>query len=131
MQGEELISLLVQISKSDKQFDDFEFSYILQVGSAIGLDQLQIEEAIRSNSQTKLSIPKTEQERMNILYYMLFLMKIDKSVNEKEIELIHHYGFKLGFSKAMLDDFILVITEHAEDRVPTEKMISIIRKYQN
>lgn len=98
MQGEELISLLVQLSKSDQNFDDFEFSYILQVGYNVGLSQSQIENAIRSNTKKELVFPKSEQDRMNILYYLLFLMKIDKSVDEKEIELIHHYGFKLGFS---------------------------------
>lgn len=131
MQGEELISLLVQLSKSDNHFDDFEFSYILQVGHAVGLNQMQIEDAIRYNTKKELTFPKSEQDRMNILYYLLFLMKIDKSVDEKETELIYHYGFKLGFSKSMLDDFIGVITEHSDSRVPTEKMLAIIKKYQN
>ena len=131
MQGEELISLLVQLSKSDNQFDDFELSYILQVGQAVGLDQVQIEDAIRSSTHKEPTFPKSEQERMNVLYYMLFLMKIDKEVSQKETELVHHYGFKLGFSKAMLDDFIHIISSHTDKRVPADRMLEIIRKYQN
>ncbi|MBT8233412.1 MAG: hypothetical protein HKO66_05770 [Saprospiraceae bacterium] len=131
MKGEELIALLVQLSRSDNNFDDFEFSYILQVGQALGMNQLDIEDAIRYNTRKEVGFPKTEQDRMNILYHMLFLMKIDKNVSPKEAELIHHYGFKLGFSKSMLDEFITVITDYAHERVPTEKMLDIIRKYQN
>jgi len=131
MQAEELISLLVHISKSDNHFDDFELSYILQVGQAIGLEQYKIEETIRSGKTIDPTFPKTEQERMSILYYMLFLMKIDKAVSEREKDLIHHYGFKLGFSKLMLDEFIQLISQHQDSRVPTDQMIAIIRKYQN
>jgi uncharacterized tellurite resistance protein B-like protein len=131
MQGEELISLLVHISKSDNHFDDFELSYILQVGQAVGLNQYQIEETIRAEDTLDPTFPKTEQERMNILYYMLFLMKIDQNVSHKEKELIHHYGFKLGFSKAMLDEFVHLISKHQNSNVPTNQMLSIIKKYQN
>jgi len=131
MQGEELISLLVHISKSDKHFDEFEFSYIMQVGQAVGLSQVQIEETIRSSSKLDPTFPKSEQDRMNILYYMLFLMKIDKNVNANEKELIHFYGFKLGFSKPMLDDFINLICDHTDSHVPTDEMLNIIKKYQN
>ena len=122
---------MVHISKSDNHFDDFEYSYILQVGQAVGLSQYQVDEIIRAKTTFDSTFPKTEQERMNILYYMLFLMKIDKNVSLKEKELIHHYGFKLGFPKAMLDEFIYLISKHQNSLVPTDQMLSIIKKYQN
>lgn len=131
MQGEELISLLVHISKSDNNFDDFELSYILQVGQAVGLESYKVEETIRSGKVIDPTFPKTEHERMSILYYMLFLMKIDKNVSDKEKELIYHYGFKLGFPKNMLDEFIVLISQHQDSKVPTDQMLNIIRKYQN
>ena len=66
-----------------------------------------------------------------MLYYLLFLMKIDKRVPEEETGIIHHYGFKLGFSRAMINDFIDLISQYQEHRVPEEEMIDIIRKYSN
>jgi hypothetical protein len=58
-------------------------------------------------------------------------MKIDKNVSPDEIELLHHYGFKLGFSRAMIHDFVDVILKYTEERVPTEEMLAVLRKYQN
>ena len=131
MKAEGLLSVLIQLSRSDNYFDQFELTYILKVGQHIGLDNDLVEEMIKKGSKKNLEIPTKEQDRMAILYYMLFLMKIDTIVTEEEKEMVHHYGFKLGFSKTMIDEFILVIEEYKFRKVPPEKMVEVLTKYQN
>ena len=131
MESEELISILIQLSKVDNNFDAFEFTFILNVAEEIGLNQFQVERIIKHGGVDSLHIPRTEEERMTVLYYLLFLMKIDTVITSKEKELVHHYGFKLGFSSVMIDDFIALVEKHKNDRIPVEDMIAIIKKYKN
>lgn len=131
MNSEELIQLLVRFSRSDDNFSDAEFVYVLHVAERLGIDRNKLEDLIRIPAGKSVSVPSSEHERMRIFYYLLFLMKIDKHINPQEIELVHHFGFKLGFSRAMINDFIDLISEYTEERVPASEMLDIIRKYQN
>lgn len=132
MNSEEVLSVLVKLSKADSYFDEFEFTYLLKVGRHLGVADHRVEELIKSSEkQLTLNIPQKEEDRMTIIYYMLFLMKIDTIINEEEKEVIHHYGFKLGFSAAMMNDFISLMEKNKFKRVSTEQMLDIIKKYQN
>lgn len=131
MKSEELLSALIQLSRADNYFDEFEFTYLLKVGRHIGLEDDKVETMIKSNKKIDLTIPRSEEDRITIIYYMLFLMKVDTIINEEEKELIHHYGFKLGFSKGMIEDFIQIMEKNKFRNVDTKDMLDVIRKYQN
>jgi len=131
MNPEELIKLLVHFSRSDKEFSSEEFAYILNVAHRLGVDQDYVENMVRHYNEPELEVPESEQSRMQIFYYLLFLMKIDRQVDQQETELIHHFGFKLGFSRAMINDFIDIIKEHKDNRIPSELMLEVIKRYQN
>ncbi|NNE27724.1 MAG: TerB family tellurite resistance protein [Saprospiraceae bacterium] len=131
MQPEELISILVHLSYSDRHFDTSELSYILSVGRHLGVKDHIVESIIKDPFVKDIQLPEAEEDRMTILYYMLFLMKIDRQINDGERELIHHYGFKLGFSRAQINDFLDLMEHYKDGRVPTDEMISIIKRYKN
>ena len=131
MSSEELLSTLVKLSRIDDFFDQFELSFLIKVGQQLDIDNYRVEQLIKAPLPKELTIPSSERDRMNILYHMLFLMKVDTIISEEEVEMIYHYGFKLGFSKPMLDEFISVVESHKFKPIPTEVMINIIKKYQN
>jgi len=131
MNSEELLSILIQLSRVDSYFDEFEFTYLIKVGQHMGLEDELVETMIKDSRVLPLTIPKDEQERMTIIYYMLFLMRVDKIITEEEKELLHHYGFKLGFSAGMIDDFIRVMEKNSSSKVDKGLMLDVIRKYQN
>jgi len=131
MKSEELLSALIQLSRADNYFDEFEFTYLLKVGKHMGIDDDKVETMIKDNRIIELTIPKSEEDRITIIYYMLFLMKVDTIINDEEKELIHHYGFKLGFSKAMIEDFINIMEKNKFKNVETKDMLDVLRKYQN
>jgi len=131
MKSEELLSALIQLSKADNYFDEFEFTYLIKVGKHLGLANEVVERMIKNSEVLPLQIPKDEKERITIIYYMLFLMKINQIITDEEKEVVHHYGFKLGFSSAMIEDFIGVIEQNKFDKVETKEMVDIIRKYHN
>lgn len=131
MRAEELLSVLIKMSRVDNYFDEYEFGYLLKVGAYLGIPNYTVEDMIKNPQEVSFKVPAEEEKRMQVLYYLLFLMKIDRVITEEEIETVHHYGFKLGFSKPMIDEFVDVMKEHRYEDVPTEIMINIIRKYQN
>lgn len=131
MNSEELIKLLIQFSKSDSEFNEKELVYILNVATRLDVGQSQLEDWIKSAPVVDISVPESEQERMRVFYYLLFLMKIDRQVSDQEVEAIHHFGFKLGFSRAMINDFVDVVKNHTDKEIPVSVMIDIIKRYQN
>ena len=131
MSSEQLLSTLIKLSRVDDFFDQFELTFLIKVGHQLRIDNNRVEQLIQKPLEEDTIIPSGERERMNILYHMLFLMKIDTIVSEEEVEMIYHYGFMLGFPKPMLDDFISIVEKHKFKPIPTEMMLDIIRKYQN
>lgn len=131
MNSQELLSALIRLSRIDEYFDEFEFSYLLKVGRHLDIDDKRVESMIKESTALPLTIPKSEEDRMTILYHMLFLMKIDKVISDEEKELVHFYGFKLGFPAEMIDDFIKVMEKHKFSKVGPNEMLNVIRKYQN
>lgn len=131
MNSEEVLSVLIQLSKADNYFDQFELSYLLKVGRHLGVDDEKVEHMMNSPEKTQLTVPASEEARMSIIYYLLFLMKIDTIISDEEVELVHHYGFKLGFPAKMIDEFISLMDKSKYSKVNTADMLSILRKYQN
>lgn len=131
MNSQEVLAVLIQLSKADNYFDEFEFGYILKVGRHLGIQDERVENMMKAPVKAELTIPTKEEDRMTIIYYMLFLMKVDTIITDEEKELVHHYGFKLGFSARMIDEFIGIMEKNKFSSVNTSEMLAILRKYQN
>jgi len=130
-QKENLLKLLLKLSFADNQLSESELIYILHVGRSIGIDEEKIRALSLTVQEIELVIPKKEQDRMSILYYLLFLMKIDKQVDEAEEKVVYHYGFKLGFQESMVRDMVTLIRNNPDEKIPPKGMIDIIHKYLN
>ncbi|MBT8189837.1 MAG: TerB family tellurite resistance protein [Saprospiraceae bacterium] len=131
MKAEELISILIRLSRADNHFDKYEFGYIINVGKHLDVPNHIIESLIKDPFVDSIKTPRSEQDRMTILYYLLFMMKIDRNITEEEKDMIQHYGFKLGFSRSMINDFIHLMEEYRNTTVPIPEMLEIIKKYKN
>ncbi len=128
---ESIIALLLRLSQADNTGSTSEEQYIRAVCHAIGFDAERIDEIRNNLDNYPLDPPESEQDRMEILYYLLFQMKIDKQVTQEESDLIQKFGFKLGFNELLTRDMIGIIQEHAKQKVPPQKLIEIIKKYHN
>jgi len=65
------------------------------------------------------------------LYHILFTMNADNDVSPLEEVRVYQLGFRLGFSEAMIRDFIELMKNHTIQDLSTEKMINVIRKHNN
>ncbi|MFZ1705053.1 MAG: hypothetical protein WAT79_11960 [Saprospiraceae bacterium] len=126
-----LLKILTHLAKVDGQLNEKEFAYLAHVCEKLKVSIEEIRHAVLSTEELNEILPSDEQDRMMVLYHLLFMMDADKIVDEKEEKMIYHYGLKLGFSEYMVRDFIDVFKKYDLDDLPPNAMLSIIQKYQN
>jgi uncharacterized tellurite resistance protein B-like protein len=127
-----IIALLVKLQIADGQSTEHEYVYIQKVAWSLGLSNSDVEEVIHNLHLYREALaPKTEKERMTILYYLLFFMLVDQKVSMEEEKLVQEFAFRLGFRTALTTDLVQVIKDHATSHLPAEKMLQAIKKYLN
>lgn len=119
-----LINLLYQMAYADGQFTENEKNFISQV-----IDQ-HVEDP-DTLIQGEVAIPTEEKDRMTILYYLLFLLRIDNQINDPEKEIAHKFGLMLGFRSEMISSMIHIMEQHLDEKLPDEKLIRVVRQYLN
>lgn len=126
-----LIRLLLQLSASDQNISSEEQSFIARVASNFNIQSEEFDQIVTSPLDKKLELPQKEEERMSILYYLLFLMKADQEISEQEILIIRKIAFRLGFQIAMVDEMIQVMQKYKKHKIAPEKLLNTIKKYMN
>ncbi len=126
-----IIKILVGLSKTDDNISDKELLFILDAAKTLNFTEEYVNTLINEANQVEIVIPKLEQERMSIIYYLLFLSKQDGQLNLAEENYIFHYGFKLGFNEAMLREMVGIFKEKHSQAIAPEELLAIIKKYLN
>ena len=125
-----LLKLLIHVCKADKVIHEGEFSYLIYVCKSLQIDPQLIKEYAALQDVNEY-LPQTENERMEVLYHLLFAMNADNNVAPEEETIIFQLAVKLGFSEAITHDFIQLMKKHTLQEIPSGEMIKIIRKYSN
>lgn len=126
-----LLKLLVNMTKADQKIHEGEFSYLIYVCKNLHLDPELIREYANDTEAINEILPQDEQDRMNILYHLLFMMNADSNVNIEEEIKVYQLAFRLGFTEEMTREFISLMKLHKIDDVPLESMLNIIKKHNN
>ncbi len=126
-----IISLLVQGAQADHDFSTIEKKYLSYAAKSLGITESEVA-AIRLNpSAFEMAPPQSEQERMNLLYYLLFMMRADQAVKTEEEAICHHLGFKLGFRRELISDLVNVMKDCLGKEIPPDAMMERVRAYLN
>lgn len=123
--------MLYMLAESDGNQNKQEDRFILQVGKRLGLEKEAIVAIDKNPQDLTFILPKTDEERNAVLYDLLFLMKFDGVVDQKEIELIHELAFRMGFRPTMTQEMIEVMKVHIGKPVPKNTLLDVIIKHLN
>jgi len=126
-----VIAMLIKLANVDKDAVDIERRFIMDVAEQIGLPVADLTEIAKNPDQYELTPPESEQDRMNILYYLLFTMRVDGVIKEEEERLCYKAGLRLGFNEHLTADLIRIMKTYLHKNIPTEVMLDAIRKYLN
>ena len=126
----QIINLLRLLSLSDGVLNHSELNFIREVGVSHGMSIDDVDNALVELDNTVI-MPTSEQDRMSLMYYMIFMMKADKHLGEDEEKLIYHYGFKLGFRESLMREFIKLAKQYLHTGIPVKEMLDKIKKFMN
>ncbi len=126
-----IVALLMKMATVDGQVEVIEQQFIGNVARQIGLTEEDINAINANPEQYPVSPPPPEQERMTILYYLLFTMTVDGKVHEAEEKLCYQVGLRLGFNEYMTRDLINVLKKFLNKKLPKEALLNEIKKYMN
>ncbi len=118
------------MSKVDGKIHENEFVYLLKLGLSLKLYEEKVREIINSEEKF-LFIPKSEQDRVTILYYLIFLIEVDGVVDKNEEDMLHHFGLKLGFNPLLIANVIDIVKSQIGEKIATDAFLNDIKKYLN
>lgn len=126
-----IISMIAQEAQADHHFSTLEKRYLSFVASNLGVSEAEVA-AIRLNPGIyEIPPPQNEQERMNVLYFLLFMLRSDKEITKEEEALCHHIGFRLGFRRELISDLINLMRDCLDKEIPPHAMVDRIKTYLN
>lgn len=125
-----LLTVMMMI-EADNSEHKFESSLSYNIGSRLGFTAQEVDALKNDPTNVSYDFPKSEVERMTILYDIFFIMKIDGNINEDEQKLFRSLGRLLGFNDLMLTEFLEVAKKYVGQVIPDDTLLNIIKKYMN
>jgi len=126
-----LLKLLVYMSQTDSMLNESEFSYLIYVCNKLNINPEVLRKFDGMIEIEKDILPSTEQDRVNILYHLLFMMNADDNISTEEEKAIYHLSFRLGFNEETTGEFISLMKQYKLNELPSGSMLKIINKFQN
>jgi hypothetical protein len=125
------IAMLIEMVTIDNRIDPIEKKFLADIARQLGLLPDDIAAIIKNPEKFALKPPASEEDRMRILYYLLFMMRVDGKIPQEEEKLCYKAGLKLGFNEQLTGDLIGVMKTHLNEEIPPEAMINVVKKYLN
>lgn len=126
-----LLKLLVYMSQTDSALNESEFSYLIYVCNKLKINPEELRKFEGVKEIDKDILPNTEQERVNVLYHLLFMMNADDNISKEEEKAIYRISFRLGFNEETTAEFINLMKQYKLNELPPGSMLKIINKFQN
>ena len=130
-QRKSIIALLFKLAKSDNSVSNIEKLYLRDIANSLGVDSFSIDKILQNPEAYPLKVPLDERERMTILYYLLFMMRVDGRIEKGEENLIYTASFRLGFNEKLTEDLIGVMKTYLNKEIPPDLMLTLVKKYLN
>ena len=125
------IAMLIEMVTIDNKIDPVEKKFLGDIALQFGLRDEDISSIIEHPEKFALKPPTAEEDRMRILYYLLFMMRVDGEIPPEEEKLCYKAGLRLGFNEQLTGDLIQLMKTYLNEEIPPEAMVNVIKKYLN
>ena len=126
-----IIALLLDMARSDAFSAPIEDDYITGIAQQLGISELEVDDIRNNPKEIPFKPPPTEQERMTILYFLLFTMRVDGEIKKDEENYLHDISLRLGLNPSLTGDLIRVMKDYPKGDIPAAVMLDQIKKYLN
>ena len=124
------LSVLIGLANIDNDFADDEKELILMVGKANGIDEEQIEVLLNEPEPLPSLTTMSSDEKLECLYNVVQLMKIDKEIFLSELKYCEDIAIKLGYKKAVIAELSTKIYSNPHITADKDLLKKAILKYQ-
>ncbi len=87
-------------------------------GQYIGIPTTETDALIKAFSSSGVQPPKDQRSPIEQLYYLTYMIYLDKVVDDCEIEILMEYAKHLGFPQHIIGDLMKAILTAPSDGVP-------------
>jgi uncharacterized tellurite resistance protein B-like protein len=126
-----VLAYLIRMIAADGKVERVERKFVLSVGRELEISPEELDAIEAHPENYEINPPPEEQERMTILYYLLFTMAVDGEIHQDEETLCYKLGLKLGFREGMTRDMINVMKRFLNKKLPKDALLKEIKKYMN
>jgi uncharacterized tellurite resistance protein B-like protein len=120
------IYLLKRLAMADETYQISEQAYVDQAAAHLGLDRRKLNDIDPEKYQVS-SMPSREQDRMTILYYLLFLSEADGVMLSEEKLEIRKIGFELGFRDEHVKKMIEIVDQNKSTHLHPDELLRVIK----
>ena len=125
------MAMLIKMVTIDNKIDPIEKAFLGDIARQLGILQEDIVSIIDNPEKFALKPPPAEEDRMRILHYLLFMMRVDGKIPKEEEKLCYKAALRLGFNEQLTGDMIRIMKSYLDEEIPPEAMINVVKKYLN
>lgn len=103
------LSVLIQLAKVDGKVVQEEVNYIIELAKANDVSETEVDELFRTESTLAGFDEFSEDQKFDLIYAVVQLMKIDGKLYNEEIKFCARMAAKLGYSENVLFELMLRI----------------------
>lgn len=117
---------LHQLALIDDLFVKEERRFLYALGRKNGIDESTVNQYLSASENTKFSLPKTDKEKIILLYEYIKMMLVDNKLDEREAKMCMLLAERMGFAKDLVNGITkAIVTAEADNVAPvlTEKQL--------
>jgi hypothetical protein len=124
------LSVLVQLANIDDDFAGEEKDLIYMIAKANGISQDEVNDLIENPEPLPPLSTISDDDKFELLYHIVQLMKIDSQVYLSEIKFCEEVAERLGFKKNVISDLSKRIYSDPSITSNVEALKREVRKHQ-
>jgi len=126
-----LIYMLHSLALQDGVLHRNEMYFIQGILDEYNYDVAILEEIPENFDMDQVVLPVEYAQRMEMLYNLLYLMKLDTEVSDAEIRFIRHLTLKFCIEPKLTEELSNIMKEYESKLIPKKLILGTIKKYMN
>ena len=108
------IQSLAELAKTDGNFDEREFEYIVKVANRLGISRNKLNQIIEKPKKVDMTITSINQ-KLKMIFDLLELALADTHFDERERKMIENFGIKLNLPGNVIKELVESMAQNIQN----------------
>ncbi len=124
-----ILSEMIAFAKADHALKDAEYNFLFSVAVGLGIDKDIFDSLL--DKQEKITVPKTQADRILQFHRLVLLMNVDQEQHLIEIGILHNIGLGMGLPPSAIEQVLTVMHDYPDKIIPPDVLINIFKAHYN